>query len=134
MNNVERRAYHDLRALGIPLYPIFPYSDENYLHFANPFKLVGIEIVYKNSPLSLIERKTKLLACMGWTVFTINSENTYHTIEEFFRIRRKNKSFEWNDLDGELALRFAEKFHTKNAACLLYYLQQTFFHREVPIV
>ncbi|HKC37030.1 MAG TPA: hypothetical protein VKB95_13240 [Chitinophagaceae bacterium] len=131
LNAVEKRTYHDLRALGLPLYPIFPYSDDQYLHFANPFKMVGIEIVFKNSPIALIERKTKLLAGMGWKVYTINSENTYHTIEEFFRFHRKDKSLEWEDLDGELALRFAEKYHLQNAPCLLYYIQQRYFKRLV---
>lgn len=131
LNEVEKRTYYDLRAFGIALYPIFPYSDANYLHFANPFKMVGIEIIYKNSPLTLIENKTKLLAGMGWTVYTINSENTYHTIEEFFRIRRKDKTLEWVELDGDLAFRFAEKFHKQNAPCLLYYLQHKYFRREV---
>jgi hypothetical protein len=129
LNEVERRTYHDIRALGLQLYPMFPVSDDQYLHFANPFKMVGIEIVYKNSPAFLIERKTRLLEGLGWKIYLINSENTYHTIEEFFRIKRKDKALEWEELDGELASLFAEKYHTKNASCLLYYLQQKYFQR-----
>ncbi|TMI63659.1 MAG: hypothetical protein E6H07_12865 [Bacteroidetes bacterium] len=127
LNAVEKRTYHDIRFIGLQLYPIFPVSDDQYLHFANPFKMVGIEIVYKNSPELLIERKTKLLEGLGWKIYTINSENTYHTIEEFFRIKRKDKSLEWEELDGELASLFSEKYHTKSAPCLLYYLQQKYF-------
>lgn len=129
LNAVEKRTYHDIRAMGLQLYPIFPVSDDQYLHFANPFKMVGIEIVYKNSPAFLIERKTKLLEGLGWKIYTINSENTYHTIEEFFRMKRKDKALEWEGLDGGLASLFAEKYHTKNALCLLYYLCQTYFQR-----
>jgi len=131
LNEVEKRIFQDLRVLGLPLYPIFPYSDDQYMHFANPFKKIGIEIIFKNSPTELIQRKVKLLESAGWTVYTINSENTYYPIEDFFQMRRKDGATEWEDLDGDQAFRFAEKYKSENAPSLLYYLRQRYFDRVV---
>ncbi|RZK12933.1 MAG: hypothetical protein EOO46_01205 [Flavobacterium sp.] len=127
LNPVELRIFHDIKFIGVPLYPRFPVADNTYLHFANPFKRVGIEIEFKNSSPQIINRKVLLLKSEGWTIFRVDSRNAYHIIEEFFRFKRKSKELEFDDLTDEQQYRFVEKYHEKNIQCLLYYLKYRYF-------
>lgn len=127
LNKIDGRIFEDVRAMGIPLYPIFPVTEGTYLHFANPFCRVGIEIIYKSTPQALVERKVNLLKAEGWTIYTTNSQQTYYGIEEFFKLKRKNETIDFDDLPDETKYSFAKKYNTENAACLLYYLKVTYF-------
>ena len=130
LNAVELRMFDDIKFIGLPLYPIFPILENNYLHFANPFRRVGIEIMFKNSPQTLVDRKVALLEAEGWTIYTIKSQSSYHLIEEFFRFKRKRKDVEYEELSFEEQFQFVQKYHRENAQCLLYYLQWTVFSNE----
>lgn len=130
LNPVELRVFQDIREIGVPLYPVFPVAEKTYLHFANPFLQIGIEIAYKNSPKILIDRKQKLLQAQGWIVYVIPSQYCYHTQDEFFRIKRKDRSLEWNDLSFEMQFQFFRKYHLENCACLLNYIKYHHFDQE----
>jgi len=130
LNKVASRIFEDIRVIGMPLYPIYPYTEHEYLHFANPFEKVGIEIIYKESPQDLINRKMLLLKSLGWTMYTIKSQDTYYTMEDFFSIKRKNKELNFSELDDEMQLIFFEKYHKENASCLLYHMQAVHFYKD----
>jgi hypothetical protein len=130
LNEVESRAFEDIRYFGIPLYPVFPIDEDRYLHFANPFQQIGIEIVYKNSSQSLVTRKVEFLKAEGWTIYTITSKAIYHTIEEFFRIKRKRKDIEWENLSNDMQFNFVKKYHKENAVCLFLFIQWQHFHEQ----
>lgn len=127
LNDVDLCIFQDIRILNLSLYPIFPISENSYLHFANPFKRIGIEIVYKNSPKSLIERKVELLKAQRWTIYTIESRDSYLAVEEFFRLKRLNDDIEFEELGYDLRLIFFEKYFKENANCLLYYIKMKYF-------
>lgn len=131
LNPLEFKMFEDIRYIGVPLYPIFPVLENSYLHFANPFKKIGIEIKYKESPQSLIDRKIGLLSASGWTIHVIKSQGSYHTIEEYFRIKRKRKDVEFDDLSFEEQYRFVSKFKEESAPCLLYYINWTYFFEVI---
>lgn len=130
LNAVEQKTFEDLRYWGIPLYPRYPISGEQYLHFANPFEKVGIEIVFKNSPQLLIDRKVALLEASGWVVYTIKSSGTYYPIDHFFKITRKDKWVKWEELSDRMRFLFTRKYHTENTACLVYYINVVHFQKR----
>jgi hypothetical protein len=116
--------------MGIRLYPIFPVAPNTYLHFANPFRRIGIEIAYKGTPPSLLERKKKLLSTQGWTVYSIASRDCYHTLDEFFSIKREIADLNWNDLSFEMQQDFFKKYHLENSGCLLSYIKQRHLQKQ----
>jgi hypothetical protein len=128
---VESRIFQDIREMGIALYPVFPVAEKTYLHFANPFVRVGIEIEYKNSPKTTINRKLQLLKPQRWTVYVITSQKCYHTFEEFFNIKRKDPAMQWGDLSQDLQLKFFQKYRLENCACLLNYIQAFHFQGQL---
>ena len=130
LNSVELKIFEEIRYLGIPLYPIFPITDENYIHFANPYKKIGIEVRYNNSPWNLIKRKVNYLEAQGWKMYIIDSKSTYHTLEEYFRIKRKLKTIEFDDLTLLQQYHFFEKFKLNNIACLLNFIYLYDFAEE----
>jgi hypothetical protein len=89
LNIVELRMFHDMRYLGVNLTPRYPISKTNYLHFANPYKKIKIEIIYKNTPDDVVKRKIAFLETYGWKIFTTKSQHTYHIIDEFFCLKEK---------------------------------------------
>lgn len=122
LDPISKTIFSDIRDMGLQLYPIFPVDENAYLHFANPFKRVGIEIVFKNSSLKIIENKLKKLDNEGWTIYKTNSRDTNSPIEEFFRFKRKNTRIEFEDLDDDLKIAFAKKYFQENTHCLLYHI------------
>jgi hypothetical protein len=130
LNPVEREVFEDIREIGIPMYPIFPVAENTYLHFANPFHRVGIEIAYKNSLKALIDRKINLLRAQQWTVFVIPSQSCRLTLEEFFQRKRKDPHLEWEELSHELQSQFFKKYYLENCACLLHYINELYFQKE----
>jgi hypothetical protein len=131
LNDVEKRIFQDIREIGIPLYPIFPVAEKTYLHFANPFTRIGIEIAYKNSPRIIIDRKLGLLKSQNWTTFVISSKNCYYTLDEFFLTKRKDPNICWDDLDYDLKCKFFDKYHLENSVCLLNHINEYFFREHV---
>jgi len=127
LNPVEFRIYEDTRYIGLPLHPRFPVYDQTYLHFANPFKKIGIEILFKHSSPDIVYRKRRFLEAGGWMIHVVRSQNTYYTIEEYFRFKRKQRDMEFEDLTYEQRLRFAKKYKEKNVASLLHFLKLTEF-------
>jgi len=130
LNEVELRVFQDIREIGVALYPAFPVAEKTYFHFANPFIRIGIEIAYKNTPQSLIDRKQKLFQAQGWTVYVIPSKHCYPTLEEFFRTKRKDPDLDWSDLPFEMQFQFFKKYHLENGACLLNYIKYQHFKQE----
>lgn len=127
LNKIEQRVFEDIRILGVPLYPIFPVAGNTYLHFGNPFEKIGIEIIYKNTPKVLIDRKILLLQALDWKVYTIASQHTYYPLEIFFRIKRKDKNLEFEDLEEDLRFAFYNKYREDNTSCLLNYILAVHF-------
>lgn len=127
LNDVELRLFEDIRYYNIPLYPIFPVAENTFFHFANPFKKVAIEIVYKHSPLPLLQRKKMLFAARGWSVYNTRSNETLLTMEEFFLSKRKDLSIELETLTNEQQFLFAEKYKDQSSSCLLYYILEKHF-------
>jgi len=123
LNEVELRIFHDIKYIGVLLYPIFPISETQYLHFANPFIKVGIEIVYKNSPKSLIKRKLEILRSQGWTVYEIESTKTYHTFNEYCNY----KKVDFDELNDVEQFEFYQSNKERNDYCLLEYMKAVHF-------
>ena len=129
LDPVALHIFEDIKIIGIPLYPIFPVAENQYLHFANPFNRVGIEIVYKNSDKNIIHRKLELLRSQGWTVYESISTKSHYTFEDFYSyITGKELAFEESE-DGEI-MEFLEKFKDKNAGCLLQYMKAVHFNSD----
>lgn len=127
LNAVELRTFEDIREFGLPLWPIFPISETDYFHFANPFRKVAIEIKQKDTPPGYVDRKMKLYSAAGWKIYTLNSNTPYLSIDDFFNSKQKDNSRELSSLDDATVFEFVKKYHTENAACLLYYLQYLHF-------
>ena len=79
LNAVAHNIFDDIKCLGVPLYPVYPISEFDYIHFGNPFIKIGIEIAYKNSSREKIDRKLKRLPIIGTievvAVFVLLLEN-----------------------------------------------------------
>jgi hypothetical protein len=127
---IELQVFHEIRAIGLPLYPIFPVAPGTYLHFANPFQRIGIEIAFKKTVHSTLERKQMLLKPQKWMVYTISSQYCYLTLEEFFRSKRTKDNIEFEDLSRFAQLHFFEKFRLENISCLLEHIKYLHFEKE----
>jgi hypothetical protein len=125
----ERHVFHDIRSLGLRLYPIFPVAPGTFLHFADPFQRLGVEIAFKDTPKNLLARKQQLLKAQRWTLYVIDSQHCKLTIEEFFRTKRTSETVEFEDLSRVHQLRFFEKFRLENSTCLLEYIKYAHFER-----
>lgn len=126
LDPVALRIYQDIRVFGLLLYPIFPVTDSQFLHFANPFNMVGIEIVYKNSSRTTIDRKLEFLRGAGWTVYETISQKSYYTIDDYYEfIAGKDKIFDYLEYDDQME--FIEKHKERNTACLLKFIYQKHF-------
>jgi hypothetical protein len=138
LSPVELQVFHDIRAIGLPLYPIFPVAPGTYLHFANPFLRVGIDILSTESPstfpavtlpAAVTDRKRLLLRSQKWTIYAIANQYCFPTLEEFFRTKRTRDSIEFEELSRANQLRFFEKFHGQNITCLLEYIKYLHFEK-----
>lgn len=123
LNDVALRIFYDIKFIGIPLYPVFPTSQFQYLDFANPFNRVGIEIVYKTSDKSIIDRKLELLKSQGWTIYKIESTKSYYTFDEYCDYKNVN----FDELDKQEQFEFYEKSKEANDYCLLQYMKAIHF-------
>ncbi len=120
--------FDDIRGIGLPLYPIYPIDENEYLEFANPFLKVGIEHVYNNSPEEKVAKKIELLEKKGWTIFPIKSQKTYYTFEQFCHFKLVEEGLgRYEDLDNNEKEKFLEDYKFSNTACLLYYLRSNYF-------
>lgn len=126
---IELRMFEDIRYIGLELYPILPISEDQFLHFGNPFKKIGIEIDYTTSSKSIIEKKLKKLKEEDWTVYKADSRDTYYTASEFFRFKRKFENLEFEDLDYQTQFKFVERYKDRNSSCLLYYISFLHFNQ-----
>jgi len=127
---IELEVFREIRGTGLRLYPIFPVAPGTFLHFANPFLRIGIEIVFKNTPPTLLNRKRLLLKSQRWVIYTIPSQCCDLSIEEFFKSRRTRDNVEFEDLSHLHQLQFFEKFHRENITCLLEYIRYKHFEKE----
>ena len=108
LNKIEQRVFEDIRIIGVPMYPIFPVTENTYLHFGNPFEKVGIEIIYKNTPKALIDRKILLLKAQGWKVYTIASQHTYYPVDVFFLDKKKRQNYGVRRFGGGIEICFLQ--------------------------
>jgi len=130
---IELEVFKETRATGLRLYPIFPVAPGTFLHFANPFLRIGIEIVFKNTHPGTLDRKRLLLKSQKWTIYTIPSSCCHLSIEEFFKTQRTKDNVEFEDLSRHHQLQFVEKFHRENVTCLLEYIRYKHFEKEYSL-
>jgi hypothetical protein len=129
LSKTELCIFEDIRELGIQLYPMFPISETQYFHFANPFHKIGIEIINKKSTDTLVSRKVQMYKAAGWKVYTITERDTYLPVAEFFRLKRMHEKWEFDVLPDALKFQFVKKYYKDNAACLLHYVRYIHFEQ-----
>jgi hypothetical protein len=131
LNDMESGMLGDIEELDIQLYPVYPISDTQFFHFANPFHKIAIDIVNKRSYSILGDRKVQLYKAAGWKIYTIAGRDSYLPISTFFRLKRQHDKWEFDALPDALRFQFVQKYHKDNAACLLHYIMYLHF---VPVV
>ena len=123
LSDIQLKVYKDIKSVGTYLYPLYPIGDY-FIDFGNPFKKVGIEILYKER-----EREERL-ACiqyfekLGWTVYTLESKYVENSAEELFskQMNRPGQNFYSDDNMFE----FVEQNKDKSSECLIYYIKQKY--------
>ena len=119
---VALKVYNDIKSIGVFLYPIYPIGDY-FVDFGNPFKKVGIEILYKE------RQRQERLDCIeyfekrGWTIYRLESKHVEPSAEELYR--RENIDLENPYLyEDENMFDFFEKHKDNNSECLIYYIRE----------
>ena len=127
LDAVAHNIFDDIKCLGVPLYPVYPISEFDYIHFGNPFIKIGIEIAYKNSSREKIDRKLKRLRSMGWTIYETDSRKAYFTFREYHEYVLKGKDVQFDGMELEDQSKFIEQHKDHNTGCLLEYVKDTHF-------
>lgn len=127
LDPVAHNIFDDIKCLGVPLYPIYPISEFDYIHFGNPFIKVGIEIAYKNSSRERINRKVKELQGKGWTIYVTDSRKTHYTFREYYEYVLKDKSVQFDDMEAGEQSKFIKQHKDHNTGCLLEYVRDRHF-------
>lgn len=127
LDPVAHNIFDDIKCLGVPLYPIYPISEYDYIHFGNPFIKVGIEIAYKNSSKERIDRKAKELQSKGWTIYVTDSRKAHYTFCEYHEFVLKGKPIQFDDMQPEEQSKFIEQNKDHNTGCLLEYINNKHF-------
>jgi len=127
LDPVAHNIFDDIKCLGIPLYPVYPISEYDYIHYGNPFIKVGIEIVYKNSSKERINRKIKQLQSKGWTVYETDSRKAHFTFREYHEFALKGKPVQFDDMESDEQSKFIEHHKDHNTGCLLEYVKDKHF-------
>lgn len=130
LDQICLRIFQDIKSIGIRLYPIFPISADQYFHFANPYNRTAIQVIYKNSKVSIINRKLEIFKPQGWTVYKTQSTKAIHTFEEFCNF----KSVEFDDLNEEEQFDFYDINKEENDYCLLQYIKAMHFTEELAFI
>ena len=124
--------FSDARSIGIALYPYYPVSGR-FLHLGNPFKKVGIEIIYKKEAASDKKFRWEAFQKAGWTIYSIESVDTLLPINDLYsRVKTKyGNEGHFEDLsDEEDYNNFINDHKETNGECLLYYIREKHFSSE----
>lgn len=129
LNDVQFNIYQDIVGEGIKLFPLYPIEDIYFIDFGNPFSRFGIEILYKNYGIKEKQEKINYLISIGWTIFTIDSKNTYMNEEDFYNSKKSNDSKQYYELSAEELNTFATKYKNENSSCLINYLKMNYYNQ-----
>jgi very-short-patch-repair endonuclease len=128
LNTVQLNLYNDIKLVGLLLYPYYPIG-EYFIDFGNPFAKVGIEILYKNGGLENKQDRLNFFKENGWTVYTIDSKNTYETAFELFdRTKQNTETLDLDQIELNDWWDFIKKNKDTNGQCLIYFIKQ--FHKK----
>ncbi len=127
LNEVQFNLYQDIKFAGLRLYPLYPVGPY-FIDFGNPFEKIGVEIFYKNHGQPEKQGRIDYFKSLGWTVYTIESRDTYDTAYKLFDQQKDKFDVEELDqLDIEDWLKFMEENKETNSQCLMHYLREKHF-------
>jgi hypothetical protein len=119
---IPLKVYNDIKSIGVFLYPIYPIGDY-FVDFGNPFKKVGIEILYKEHQRQEKLDSIEYFEKRGWTIYRLESKYVEPSAEELYR--RENIDLKGAYLyEDENMFDFFEKHKYDNSECLIYYIRE----------
>lgn len=127
LSEVQLKVYNDIKSIGTYLYPLYPIGDY-FIDFGNPFKKIGIELLYKER-----EREERL-ACIeyfksfGWTVYVLESKYIEPSAEELYN--RLNPDAIQTLYEDDNMFEFVKDQKEVNSECLIYYIKHKHFTLE----
>src|SRR3990167_9683263 len=82
---IEENVWHDIRYLGLPFVPQFPFGPY-FIDFADPVKRIGIEVDGKEWHKDEVKDRERqnYLEKNGWEIIRIQGCQTYKTYEDYF--------------------------------------------------
>lgn len=125
LNDIELKLYHDIKEIGVFMYPYFPIGGD-FADFANPFKKIAIIIKYKKSWDWHIKKRQKFFEGFGYTVYILESAGVTHSLEKFYQIQNFTNFYSWEYADLEERKEFLNKFKNQNSQCLITYLKENY--------
>jgi hypothetical protein len=128
LNRIHLKIYHDIKTIGVWLYPYYPLGGF-FLDFGNPFKKIGIEILYKDHGKKNKEKRLAYFKRMGWQIYLIESINTYYSAADTFEYYNssKGKRFYQNTIQYDEWFKFINDFKELNVECLVHYIKEIHF-------
>jgi len=107
---IEEYAWHDIRSIGVPLYPQFP-VDRYFIDFADPYLKIGVELDGKDfhSPERDRPRDERLWA-LGWRIYRIAGRNSLPEPRESADARMEMPKSERDFANRAWGMRWSEGF------------------------
>lgn len=83
---IEKNVWHDIRILGLPLYPQFPVKGY-FIDFADPVLKIGVEVDGKqwHQDKAKDDAREDLLHVLGWQIIRINGSQTFDDYDSTLR-------------------------------------------------
>jgi hypothetical protein len=127
LNEVQRVIYDEIKSAGVRLYPFYPIGS-GFINFGNPFKRIGIEILYKNFGFKEKQEKIERFKIEGWTVYTFETKYISYILEKLFdNVKDEYYGESFEELDSEDKLNFIEKYMNTNLECLMYHIREELY-------
>ncbi len=115
---IEKNVWHDIRTIGLPLYPQFPVK-QYFIDFADPIKKIGIEVDGKkwHSDLEKDQQRQREIEHEGWEIYRIDGKDTFKDRDACF----DNCQHEQDERYGN------DEFNQVNCPCLEKYAETSEF-------
>jgi hypothetical protein len=128
LNTPHLAVFNDARSIGVPLYPYYPIGNR-FIHLGNPFKKIGIEIIYKGDSADDKKERWDSFKQDGWTIYSIKSSDTFFTINDLYQQVKDlyGDEEELGSLNDDDYNNFINEYKEKNSECLMYYIRAKHF-------
>lgn len=127
LSDIQLKLYNDIKDIGVFLYPLYPIG-EYFVDFGNPYKKVGIEILYKEYERQERLDCVEIFRKLGWTIYTLESKYVTFSAEDlFYKLFPEERD---GDRDNEKWTQFIFDYRNENSECLVYYIRSEYFSNE----